>query len=529
MQTWKLFAGYTFFLHVVLIVCYAWCSTWLLESEDKLQKCEGDRKHMLESAHVPPCEPFTYFCRDDPITSETNKGKFSAWACKNESLMGELSKYISQEPLGWRRVDDAIQAAFVMDDGISFLISGHGHAGGCAHSANVRTQIVGAFHHAPEICQKFGLLKALRVKYAKLSSTLAANGLSGEVKNEGHMLEAMFDHWSFVPRTYEMGDMTQRSLLFDRVPCEGPNTEWLIKQDQHGGRGIIEIESYEELRRKFLEPDDDQCIQEMLRVGGGGNESDDLSTRIASMQVAFRGGRRQRFRASLDQGRDIVQQIVRPLLWDGERFVARAFFIALRAGRVWQRPMRPSGGQGIDELWDIGRGRYDLWMFDIPYFMRHPGLVSDHSHKEVETLNASALDGYVDSQRGKANFVADVFMPTVESIASLCWEASEKPNDSGDTRNIIEPDGSYQVFAGDFIVSESLGVALLEFSSGMAFDHLREGPAGYLLPIMSSELAHLMFSEFGLSPRSTASEDKQEKLPFSHWRKIGERPLVPHP
>jgi hypothetical protein len=485
-----------------------------------------------------PCQAKTYYCRDTPIKNEHRDGvgqktgiTYEAYACKNTSLMGHVIKKL--QSLGWKQADDALNAAFIMDDGISFMVASHGRAGNCEHNADVRMQVIGAFHDAPEICQKFSLLRALRKMFAKTRRLATAEGLApgSEFGDDEDIIamEAMFDTWSFIPRTYEMSEMYQRLLLFRHVPCSGANTDWLIKQDTHGGRGIIEIETYEELRRKFLDPEEDECVKELDKVGHGGNESDDLLDRINSLNVAFRGGSRQRFRASLDQGRDIVQQIVRPLLWDGNRFVARVFFAALRTGRTWQRPSRPPSGYGVVDMWDIGSGRYDLFMFDAPYFMRHPGLVSDHSHSAVEALNASTLDAYIGSlpegPTWPQGYVKSVFMPSVERMTRLCWEASEKSDSSGDVRTQIEPDGSYQLFAGDFLISSDFQVKMLEFSSGMALDHMRHGDTASLLDELALDTARLFTREFSL--KGGPREEKGTN--YARWRKISERPLLPHP
>merc|ERR1719272_2007570 len=108
-----------------------------------------------------------------------------------------------------------------------------------------------------------------------------------------------------------MSDLVQRQLLFRRVPCEGKNTQWIVKQDTHGGRGILEVETYEDLRRRFLDPENDACVHRKVV-----NNDSSFDDRIADLQLAFRGGDRQRFRTSLDQHRNIVQEIVKPLYWE---------------------------------------------------------------------------------------------------------------------------------------------------------------------------------------------------------------------
>merc|ERR1719198_1091212 len=97
-------------------------------------------------------------------------------------------------------------------------------------------------------------------------------------------------------------------------------------------------------------------------------------------------------------------------------------------------------------------------------------------------------------------------MREVEAIARICWSASEKPSDDYEVHNIIEPDGTYSIFAGDFIIAEDRRVVLLEFSTGMAFDHLRNSSAVSLLSLLGEQTAKLLLSEFGVkvSPNSTA-------------------------
>merc|ERR1719161_1410276 len=134
---------------------------------------------------------------------------------------------------------------------MSFLISGNSKAGGCTKNDQVQTQIVGAFHHIPEILKKFSLIEALKIHYTRLHRSLVwrtrHSTRSYDPQREAELLESMFDTWTFLPRTYDMSDLVQRQLLYKKVPCEGKNTDWIVKSDTHGGRGIFEIASYEDL------------------------------------------------------------------------------------------------------------------------------------------------------------------------------------------------------------------------------------------------------------------------------------------
>lgn len=254
-------AGYTMVLHILFV----WYCHHMLEVEESLRRCTDREKDCQGLAWVrnvsPPCEPFTYFCRDKPITSSEKKGKrttvtYESFACRNVSLMGNIGDYIGGEPFSWKRVDDPLHAAMILDDGISFLISGNQKAGGCSKTDDVQTQIMGAFHHIPTILKKFSLIQVLNTRFVLLHRNMVS---SGGIENraydphvQAHLMELMFDTWTFLPRTYEMSDLVQRQLLFRHVPCEGKNEDWIIKQDTHGGRGIKEVGTYEELRRLFF-------------------------------------------------------------------------------------------------------------------------------------------------------------------------------------------------------------------------------------------------------------------------------------
>lgn len=538
-------AGYTVALHILFV----WYCHHMLEVEEDLRRCKDNEKDCSGIAWTRnatrPCEPFTYYCRDTPITSSETKNKhtkitYESFACRNVSLMGNIGAYISKEPLAWKRVDDPLHAAMILDDGISFLISGSMKAGGCSKSEDVQTQIMGAFHHIPTILKKFSLIEVLNTRFVLLHRNMVNNGgiekKAYDPHEQAHLMELMFDTWTFLPRTYEMSDLVQRQLLFKHVPCTGKNENWIVKMDTHGGRGIKQIETYEELRRLFLEPESDTCAHYQKVT----NESS-LDAKIASLTLAFRGGDRQRYRTHLDQGRNIVQNIVKPMLWEGKRFVSRAFFVALRTGRTRSRP-ETFPGHGLLDLWDLGAGRYDLFLFDVPYFMRHVGLVSDHSHSDIEALNATDLNAYVKSQgiwtppkgdvsgkKKKAGFVESVFLPEVERIGRLCWESSEKTVEEYEERNIIEPDGTYQVFAGDFIISEDFHVKLLEFSTGLAFNRLRTGATATILPLLARQTAHLFLAEFGVRASPKARKGRVGEGSYPHFKKIAERAILPHP
>ena len=92
---------------------------------------------------------------------------------------------------------------------------------------------------------------------------------------------------------------------------------------------------------------------------------------------------------------------------------------------------------------------------------------------------------------------------------------------------MVDQDGSFVFFAGDFLVTPALRVVLLEFSGGMALRRLRDGPSTRaLLPLLVRESLHLLLRAYGISPSPPGGQQLQRG---SHWQKVASRPALPHP
>lgn len=338
------------------------------------------------------------------------------------------------------------------------------------------------FEFAPEMCIKDEFLTRLFRYYRRTHTANSGHGLQSQLQDQQ---QDMYKKWDFLPETYTLEQAWQRKMFFDQVPCTGKNSLWLLKGRGHGGRAINHIEKYESLWQAF----GIDCQQ--YKTSG---EPPDWRNNKHHQQLA---------------SGFIAQKVVPGLTWpnsdssedQGRHFVCRTFMIVVK----------------------VPSGFVELYLSTLVFFIVHDGLVSDHNSPTIELRSASELNAWID-QGGR--WVEDTLVPEVSKILSVSFNASAETDPTRQLRakdNFEELDGAFEFFAGDFIITEGRRVKLLEFSGRPEVKRLKDNTQDSvltLLPALADDTATLLMNLF--------SSDAGQAGVVQHWKRIAQRPALPH-
>lgn len=299
-----------------------------------------------------------------------------------------------------------------------------------------------------------------------------------------------------VPQTFDVTD----HALEGEIPCEGPNDRFLIKGDAHGGREVWQPPTFESLRSSISMP---QCV----KASASGS---------APIAATFQA--------------KIVQEIIHPIQWEKRNVLSRIYFAVTRKG---QARICPGSGR-----WNMGMSvGYDLHLFEEPYFILYPGVILDDAPKD-STLrkNRTEMDEFMrkagapSAQRAES-WVQTAFLPRIINMTREAFLESEYPADGehGHYRNLLEPDGTYFVFAAEYLITPDFDIRLVEYTSMPQVTTVNHGPSTEFMPsLLGREFAALLLRVAG-QDKMVGVGPKGGIGSSSHWRHLATRETLPHP
>lgn len=429
-----------------------------------------------------------------------------------DNMEGLIAK--SLEGLGWKQTFRPVTAAISFETHpqsgrYKFAEKPHRrsrcfvHPVATSDKSNARISLaigpLGLFPFIPEIAIKDQFLTRLYWYYSK-----TVEGENAASPSREALLQDMFSKWDFVPETYSLDDPWQRKLFLDQVPCQGPNSMWLLKGKDHGGRSIQKFKTYEELWQD-LELD----CQHFRSTG----EIQQLRGKLHHHKHQQHSEYYNKWYVS---GR-AAQKVVPGLLWPGlpgnsaspgRRFDVRVFMLIVKV---------PGNEVGTDVQ---TAGFVELYMSSLLVFIIHDGLVTDFHTDSIQFQTSKELNAWVDPS---GNWVQRVLLPELSRILSISFNASAEPDPDPQQHRIRdsfeESDGVFEFIAGDFLITEELGVKMIDFSARPQMHRLGE-LTPHLRDVLVDDTVWLLFKLFGQDPHTAR--------PTQHWQRVARLPALPH-
>mmetsp|Transcript_75083 Transcript_75083/g.220005 ORF Transcript_75083/g.220005 Transcript_75083/m.220005 type:complete len:478 (-) Transcript_75083:63-1496(-) len=323
------------------------------------------------------------------------------------------------------------------------------------------------------------LLDSVQLAPGPTCATLSGQRVRGKFHYDlalGHkkVIAALNLSWS--PRTW----MTHSPPW---LPCKGPQQEYLLKGDSHSGHGVRKPETFEELREMIGQP-----------CGVGAD------------------GQKREF--------EVIQEIVPPLLVNfrgvDRKIVARVLYVLTRRGRT------PSPAE---DRWHFQGVAYEAYRYFEAFFNLYPVTVTIQDFAEDQTLRASQPT--VDKLLGSPGFISR-FLPLADAATS---EALQKVTyrEGESARNYLEPDGTWQFFAAEFIFREDGRPVLIEFTPDPLIRTVLEGhrEVEHIYHGIMRSVPDLLLYVNQL-PQSPAQPEPPSEAP-ADWRFVASREALPHP
>eukprot|EP00747_Dinoflagellata_sp_TGD_P110776 gnl/TRDRNA2_/TRDRNA2_171058_c0_seq1.p1 gnl/TRDRNA2_/TRDRNA2_171058_c0~~gnl/TRDRNA2_/TRDRNA2_171058_c0_seq1.p1 ORF type:complete len:577 (+),score=78.92 gnl/TRDRNA2_/TRDRNA2_171058_c0_seq1:88-1818(+) len=330
--------------------------------------------------------------------------------------------------------------------------------------------------------------------FLRLFSQFRSSEQSSPGSTDVEQLRNMFGTWRFLPETYLLSVPWQYQHFLTLLPCNGTNTDWILKGTQHGGKSVKMAKTYEELRKHLGE----ECSLKRDPHHTRGKHG----KRYTHGHDAWSPGKGGQSK--------LAQRVVHGMGWNGgQRFLCRAYILVMKV---------PSQMSTANEEHSIGK--LELYLFDQPVFNLQDHLVSDELTSSISLQNVSDLEAWTGSA---GRWTTQQFIPKVSEMLRVMFSAAAQITTAKD--EFEEPDGAFEFMAVDVILEDGGGMKIIDISGGPGVKPLTDPAQASVVPHVLQALEQDTIELFAqrLGPSAAAAG-----ISVGHWHHVLTQPAVPH-